>query len=36
MISTGLTIFIGTAGLPHILTRFFTVPDSNAARKSVL
>ena len=36
VISTGLTIFIGTAGLPHILTRFFTVPDSNAARKSVL
>jgi cation/acetate symporter len=28
VISTGLTIFIGTAGLPHILTRFFTVPDS--------
>jgi cation/acetate symporter len=36
IISTGLTIFIGTAGLPHILTRFFTVPDSKAARKSVL
>src|SRR3954470_12421100 len=36
VISTGLTIFIGTAGLPHILTRFFTVPDSNAARRSVL
>src|SRR4051794_15554695 len=36
VISTGLTIFIGTAGLPHILTRFFTVPDSRAARKSVL
>ena len=28
VISTGLTIFIGTAGLPHILMRFFTVPDS--------
>ena len=26
VISTGLTIFIGTAGLPHILMRFFTVP----------
>src|SRR3954467_8250931 len=36
IISTGLTIFIGTAGLPHILTRFFTVPDARAARKSVL
>jgi cation/acetate symporter len=36
VISTGLTIFIGTAGLPHILTRFFTVPDARAARKSVL
>ena len=36
VISTGLTIFIGTAGLPHILMRFFTVPDSKAARKSVL
>ena len=32
VISTGLTIFIGTAGLPHILMRFFTVPDSKAAR----
>ena len=36
MISTGLTIFVGTAGLPHILMRFFTVPDSKAARTSVL
>jgi cation/acetate symporter len=36
VISTGLTIFFGTAGLPHILMRFFTVPDGNAARKSVL
>ena len=35
VISTGLTIFIGTAGLPHILMRFFTVPDSKAARVSV-
>ena len=31
MISTGLTIFFGTAGLPHILMRFFTVPDGKAA-----
>src|SRR3954467_13594893 len=36
IISTGLTIFIGTAGLPHILMRFFTVPNSKAARTSVL
>ena len=36
VISTGLTIFVGTAGLPHILMRFFTVPDSKAARTSVL
>jgi cation/acetate symporter len=36
VISTGLTIFIGTAGLPHILMRFFTVPDAKAARVSVL
>jgi Na+(H+)/acetate symporter ActP len=36
VISTGLTIFIGTAGLPHILVRFFTVPDSKAARVSVV
>jgi cation/acetate symporter len=35
VISTGLTIFIGTAGLPHILMRFFTVPDGKAARQSV-
>ena len=27
---------LGTAGLPHILIRFYTVPDSKAARKSVL
>ena len=36
MISTGLTIFFGTAGLPHILMRFFTVPDGKAARQSVV
>jgi cation/acetate symporter len=36
VISTGLTIFFGTAGLPHILMRFFTVPDGNAARRSVV
>ncbi|MEA2442838.1 MAG: cation/acetate symporter [Thermoleophilales bacterium] len=36
VISTGLTIFLGTAGLPHILMRFFTVPDARSARKSVV
>ena len=35
-ISLGLTLMLGTAGLPHILMRFFTVTDSKAARKSVL
>ena len=35
-ISLGLTLMFGTAGLPHILMRFFTVPDAKQARKSVL
>ena len=35
-ISFGLALMFGTAGLPHILMRFFTVPDAQAARKSVL
>ncbi|NIN61086.1 MAG: sodium/solute symporter [Gammaproteobacteria bacterium] len=34
-ISLGLALMFGTAGLPHILMRFFTVPDAQAARKSV-
>ena len=34
-ISLGLALMFGTAGLPHILMRFFTVSDSKAARKSV-
>ena len=34
-ISFGLAFLLGTAGLPHILVRFFTVPDARAARKSV-
>ncbi len=34
-ISLGLTLMLGTAGLPHILMRFFTVPDARAARLSV-
>ena len=35
-ISFGMALMFGTAGLPHILMRFFTVPDAQAARKSVL
>jgi cation/acetate symporter len=34
-ISLGLALVFGTAGLPHILMRFFTVKDSSGARKSV-
>jgi cation/acetate symporter len=34
-ISLGLALMFGTAGLPHILMRFFTVSDSKAARTSV-
>jgi cation/acetate symporter len=34
-ISLGIALMFGTAGLPHILMRFYTVPDSKAARKSV-
>ena len=35
-ISLGLGLMFGTAGLPHILMRFFTVTDAKEARKSVL
>jgi len=35
-ISLGLALIFGTAGLPHILMRFFTVSAAKAARKSVL
>ncbi|WP_411330203.1 cation acetate symporter [Desulfovibrio desulfuricans] len=35
-ISLGIALMFGTAGLPHILMRFFTVPDAREARKSVL
>jgi cation/acetate symporter len=35
-LSLGLALVLGTAGLPHILMRFFTVPDAKAARKSVV
>ncbi|NMG33782.1 sodium/solute symporter [Azoarcus sp. TTM-91] len=34
-ISFGMALMFGTAGLPHILMRFFTVPDAKEARKSV-
>mgnify|MGYP003365268245 CR=1 FL=1 len=34
-ISLGLALMFGTAGLPHILMRFFTVADAREARKSV-
>jgi cation/acetate symporter len=34
-LSLGLALMFGTAGLPHILMRFFTVADAKAARKSV-
>jgi cation/acetate symporter len=35
-VSLGLALVLGTAGLPHILMRFFTVPDAKAARSSVM
>ncbi len=34
-ISVGMALMFGTAGLPHILMRFFTVPTAKEARKSV-
>jgi cation/acetate symporter len=34
-ISLGLALMLGTAGLPHILMRFYTVPDARTARTSV-
>jgi len=34
-ISFGMALMFGTAGLPHILMRFFTVPNAKEARKSV-
>ncbi|WFB10216.1 cation acetate symporter [Streptomyces sp. LX-29] len=34
-ISLGIALVLGTAGLPHILIRFYTVPTAQAARKSV-
>lgn len=35
-ISLGLALVFGTAGLPHVLMRFFTVPNAHEARRSVI
>lgn len=35
-LSFGFALMLGTAGLPHILMRFFTVPDAREARKSIM
>jgi cation/acetate symporter len=35
-LSLGLALVLGTAGLPHILIRFYTVPTARTARRSVL
>ncbi|MFE0096447.1 cation acetate symporter [Streptomyces sp. NPDC059015] len=35
-LSLGIALVLGTAGLPHILIRFYTVPTARAARKSVI
>jgi cation/acetate symporter len=36
LISLGMALLLGTAGLPHILVRFYTVPDARTARYSVV
>jgi len=36
LISLGLVFVFGTAGLPHILVKFYTVPDAKTARRSVI
>jgi cation/acetate symporter len=36
LVSLGLALVFGTAGLPHILVRFYTVPDAKTARVSVV
>jgi cation/acetate symporter len=36
LISLGMALIFGTAGLPHILVRFYTVPDARTARVSVV
>src|SRR5205823_10907027 len=35
-LSLGLALVLGTAGLPHILMRFYTVPNAKEARRSVV
>lgn len=35
-ISLGLSFVLGVAGLPHIMTRFYTVPNARTARKSII
>ncbi|WP_394381812.1 solute symporter family protein, partial [Streptomyces cacaoi] len=35
-VSLGVALVLGTAGLPHILARFYTVPTARAARRSVV
>ena len=36
LLSLGLGLVLGTAGLPHIMMRFYTVPDSQTARRSAV
>src|SRR5947209_10946906 len=36
LVSLGMALVFGTAGLPHILVRFYTVPDAKTARVSVV
>lgn len=36
LFSLGMALILGTAGLPHLLVRFYTVPSAQAARKSVI
>src|ERR1700675_3779540 len=36
LLSLGIALIFGTAGLPHILVRFYTVPDAKTARVSVV
>jgi cation/acetate symporter len=36
LVSLGMALIFGTAGLPHILVRFYTVPDAKTARASVV
>lgn len=35
-VSLGLSYMLGLAGLPHVMTRFYTVPDASTARRSVI